>query len=224
MLGVFFAELIIQEYSQQPLLKAEMSDKDQVFIKELEEINLIKKEKEEIAIENNKKENILPVEEISSKKSEETPSASEKVSKNKPQKITTDRVRAFGFPNSRAKSIDFYGKILNFMHAQNIDTNSIYQQNITKGNDILAYSFQINLLDIIDAKDYYEWMQGEIITTYTNFELNETNLYGDNSFYINSTPSNELVMLVVRIRENIYAFTYKAEMHDKIISLIKSLY
>lgn len=54
-------------------------------------------------------------------------------------------------------------------------------------------------------------------------ELNETNEYGDGSFYINDTRRPKTAFLTVRLGNLIYGFSYPKEYHSQVKNLIKLL-
>ncbi|MFC1599822.1 hypothetical protein ACFL3T_02225 [Patescibacteria group bacterium] len=55
------------------------------------------------------------------------------------------------------------------------------------------------------------------------FELNETNQYGDHSYFANHATEKNSVFLVVKIRERLYTLHYPAKNHNKIKNLINQL-
>jgi hypothetical protein len=54
-------------------------------------------------------------------------------------------------------------------------------------------------------------------------EINETNEYGDGSFYINDTRRPKTAFLTVRLGNLIYGFSYPKEYHPQVKNLIKLL-
>lgn len=61
------------------------------------------------------------------------------------------------------------------------------------------------------------------ITENGNFFLNETNQYGDQSFFGNNSEDKNSVFLVVKMQNRLYTLEYPAQHHNKIKNLILSL-
>ncbi len=55
------------------------------------------------------------------------------------------------------------------------------------------------------------------------FDVNETNQYGENSYFANHDTEKNNVFLVVKIRERLYTLHYPAKNHNKIKNLINQL-
>lgn len=55
------------------------------------------------------------------------------------------------------------------------------------------------------------------------FDVNETNQYGENSYFANHDTEKNAVFLVVKIRERLYTLHYPAKNHNKIKNLINQL-
>jgi hypothetical protein len=60
----------------------------------------------------------------------------------------------------------------------------------------------------------------EKIKNEKNFKINETNQYGDASFFANSAVEKNFVFLVVKIGKRLYTLQYPAKNHNKMKNLI----
>ena len=54
--------------------------------------------------------------------------------------------------------------------------------------------------------------------------INETNSFGDRSFYVNDEPQTETVRIVTQIGSDIYAVTYERKDHFKFANLLNQLH
>ncbi len=73
------------------------------------------------------------------------------------------------------------------------------------------------------AKEVYLSIKQKI-TDDENFIINETNQYGDMSFFSNHTEQKNSVFLVVKIYDRLYTLHYPAKNHNKMKNLINSLW
>ncbi len=81
---------------------------------------------------------------------------------------------------------------------------------------------EIALKDEIRALQLYILLQNKT-KTYIDLTLNETNAYGDRSFYVNHAKKPDEAFLTVKIGKNLYSFAYVKVYHPQVKKLIEIL-
>lgn len=122
--------------------------------------------------------------------------------------ITDESLKLAKFPNATLVTASFDGKL--FQTADVSDLNiEVKKQYVANNSEVFGaiYSFSVD-----------EGMQNELYRILreraafgTSVEINETNTFGDNSFYMNDSKRETTAFLVIRKGVSFYAFAYPKE-------------
>lgn len=127
-----------------------------------------------------------------------------------------------GFENTLLETFDFNGIVFNDfnMAEYNDDDHILYI--LTSGEENSAIITELFFPSLEISNEVYASLKAKM-TQSGDFEINETNQYGDNSYFANHTTDKNSVFLVVKIKERLYTFHYPAKNHNKIKNLINLL-
>ncbi|MCD6109753.1 hypothetical protein J7J83_03275 [bacterium] len=73
------------------------------------------------------------------------------------------------------------------------------------------------------AKGVYAHLKTKMSGEDSPFDVNETNQYGDTSFFANNPQESNFVFLVVKFGNRLYTLHYPAKNHNKMKNLLQSL-
>jgi hypothetical protein len=132
-------------------------------------------------------------------------------------------VQSAGFNDTALQRAPFNGILFETIDLRDfksvpVITNNLLEHNKTPVGTMNEFHAQSKDL----ANEIYEYLKekgGKLIGA----SVNETNTFGDRSFYINFLEQKENVFLVVKQGENVYALTYKKGEHSNVQSLLKLL-
>lgn len=202
----FKSQVLSDEAQSGPELDAEDVDTEDADTKDAEKLPLIEEEFEASSLEDSIFEEPQP----------ETQTQTETRSF-----LTENRILQVGF--QEVKNTEFSGKIFELF-------------DLGKTNPLIINSFQINdegspvgvitetvFTDEISAQEFYALLQNKT-KVYIDISVNETNSFGERSFFINHRKKPQEAFLVVRIREYVYSFAYVKSYHPRIKSLISLIY
>lgn len=116
----------------------------------------------------------------------------------------------------------FDGKVFKLLDISKFPVQSIALYELMEGDGPIAAVTEIALPDEIAALQLYLLLQNKT-KPYIDLSLNETNAYGDRSFYINHAKKPDEAFLTVKIGKVIYTFAYLKLYHPQIKELIKLL-
>ncbi|PJC37323.1 hypothetical protein CO046_01125 [Candidatus Peregrinibacteria bacterium CG_4_9_14_0_2_um_filter_53_11] len=135
--------------------------------------------------------------------------------------ITESQVEAAGF-NGVLQEKHFDGKVYQLLDISNVPVESLGLYFIEANGVPAASITEIVLRDEIQALQLYSLLQNKT-KPYIDLTLNETNAYGDRSFYINHAKKQDEAFLTVKIGNRIYGFAYVKFFHPEIKKLIQLL-
>lgn len=116
----------------------------------------------------------------------------------------------------------FDGKVYQLLDITKFPVEAISFYEIQQAGSPIASVTEIALKDEIRALQLYTLLQNKT-KPYIDLSLNETNAYGDRSFYINHTKKPDEAFLTVKIGRMIYAFAYIKQFHPEIKKMIQLL-
>ena len=126
---------------------------------------------------------------------------------------------------TEAKEVHFNGKVFQLLDITKIAVSGITMFELSDGADsskvVLSFT-EIDLPDEIRALQLYMLLQNKT-KPYIDLSLNETNAYGDRSFYVNHSKKPDEAFLVVKMNKMIYAFAYVKAYHPQIKKIIQLL-
>lgn len=137
--------------------------------------------------------------------------------------ITTELMATSGFGNPVLKEAIFSGYIFQFINFADQLGAATYQWNFFENEAYKASIYEIKYGTETGSFQGYLNLRkraGELTQIGT---VNETNSYGDASFYFNHKTKTKTVHLVIKRGRTIYAFEYPYSIHDRMKALPESL-
>lgn len=137
--------------------------------------------------------------------------------------ISFSVVDQVGFNNVVLQRVPFNGIMFQKVDMRDFQSVPIIQQNLLQNNrDRVAEFYELHAESQLLANEIYLLIKEKAAGT-IEAGINETNEYGNGSFFINYADRSETAFLVVKVRESVYAFVYKKELHPFVKSLIQLL-
>lgn len=183
--------------------------------------------KTQVITEEIKTEAIQP-EEVKSEEVQQEEPAPAKATAGEPLSVEEPRESEFqtileqsGFVD--IKEAPFSGKLFELFDfgTYQPDSTTVFQMNDL--NSLIGIAAEIQLQDEITAQELYTLLQNKT-KVYTELSINETNSYGDRSFYINHKKKPDEAFLIVRMKNVLYGLAYVKSYHPRIKTLISLLY
>lgn len=135
--------------------------------------------------------------------------------------ITQEKVESAGFTGQFTEK-HFDGKVFQLLDITKIPVEALGLYEIAQDDTPVVTVTEIALKDEIKALQMYVLLQNKT-KPYIDLSLNETNAYGDRSFYINHAKKPGEAFLTVKIGKMIYSFAYVKFYHPEIKKLIQLL-
>lgn len=135
--------------------------------------------------------------------------------------ITADLVRQAGFTDDFVEK-QFNGKVFQLLDITRNPVDNISMYEVSENGSAAVSITEITLSDEIRALQLYILLQNKT-KPYIDLSLNETNAYGDRSFYINHAKKPNEAFLTMKIGHTIYAFAYVKTRHPEVKKLIALL-
>lgn len=135
--------------------------------------------------------------------------------------VTAEIVKQAGFDGD-FKEEHFNGKVFQLLDITKNPVDGISFYEVSQDSVTIASITEIELKDEIRALQLYVLLQNKT-KPYIDLSLNETNAYGDRSFYINHGKKPDEAFLTVKIGRRLYAFAYVKTYHPQIKRLIQLL-
>lgn len=128
-----------------------------------------------------------------------------------------------GFQNVTLQRVPFSGILFERIDLRDFQSVPVVQQNLLQNNkERIAMMYEFHGDNELLANEVYLYIK-EKARAGLNVGVNETDDYGDGSFYVNYTDISGSAFLVVKIRESVYALTYEKGLHSFMESLIRYL-
>lgn len=135
--------------------------------------------------------------------------------------VTQTLLLEAGF-NGKIKEDHFNGKVFELLDITRFPVEAISFYKILLDAGPVVSIVEIRLQDEIRALQLYSLLQNKT-KPYIDLSLNETNAYGDRSFYINHAKKPNEAFLAIKIRNMIYGIAYVKVFHPEVKKLIQSL-
>jgi hypothetical protein len=135
--------------------------------------------------------------------------------------VTLAKIREAGFTGNFMEK-HFEGKLFQLLDITKNPVDAIGFYEISQDVGPIASVTEIALRDEIRALQLYSLLQNKT-KPYIDLTLNETNAYGDRSFYINHAKKQGEAFLTVKIGRMIYGFAYVKFYHPEVKKLIQLL-
>ena len=120
------------------------------------------------------------------------------------------------------KEQQFSGRVFQLLDITKNPVESVNMYQVFSNDSPLVSITEIALKDEIRALQLYILLQNKT-KTYIDLTLNETNAYGDRSFYVNHAKKPDEAFLTVKIGKNLYSFAYVKVYHPQVKKLIEIL-
>lgn len=137
--------------------------------------------------------------------------------------ITFGLVNLTGFQNVTLQRVPFNGIMFERVDLRDFKSVNVIQQNLLHDNKAKVaefYEFQGD--SSLLANEVSLLIKDKALSS-IEASINETDEFGEGSYYINYGDRPNTAFLVVKVKETVYALTYKKELHSYIESLIKYL-
>lgn len=119
-----------------------------------------------------------------------------------------------GFQNYTFQSVPYAGKLLDRIAFADLNFIPTFESHLMKNQVARVASFyEFNPGSLQSAKEVYDLIKQKC-TGEIGVILNETNSFGEASFYVNYFEFPEKVFLVFRKGTKVFAFTYNKELHS----------
>lgn len=133
--------------------------------------------------------------------------------------VKLEKIREAGFTGNFTEK-HFNGKLYQLLDITKNPVDAIGFYEISQDVGPVATIVEIALRDEIRALQLYSLLQNKT-KPYIDLTLNETNAYGDRSFYINHAKKPNEAFLTVKIGRMIYGFAYVKFYHPEVKKLIQ---
>ncbi len=128
-----------------------------------------------------------------------------------------------GFNNVVLQRVPFNGIMFQKVDMRDFQSVPIIQQNLLQNNrNRVAEFYELHAESQLLANEIYLLIKEKTAGSIES-GINETNEYGNGSFFINYADRSETAFLVVKVRESVYSFVYKKDLHPFVKSLIQIL-
>lgn len=133
--------------------------------------------------------------------------------------ITEEKVLKAGFGNPAVSMDVFGGVIFTEIDLGNYRSGDHISYKISENRDHAGNITEFVLENTESADELYSTLKLKIQEN-ESFVINETNQYGDNSFFANYDRDTNSVFLVVKLKSRLYTLHYPAKNHNKMKNLI----
>jgi len=138
-------------------------------------------------------------------------------------KLQEDKFVMAGLSDPSLKEAAFSGLIFQFIPFSDQAEALVHQSHLFNGEEFVGTVYEVNYPSETAAFQGYLALRQRANSLTDLGSINETNTYGDSSFYFNHDLKDKTVHLVVRSGESVYAFEYAHVNHDlfkKVVDLL----
>lgn len=138
-------------------------------------------------------------------------------------KITPELFEQAGFEEPTLEKVDFNGLIFQKLGVPEDGGEQVLKYNVFSKDDFVVGVYEALFGNKKLTGTFYDLLvkSGESVP---DMQLNQTNSFGEASFYLNkSVGENERVLLVVKFGNGVYGFEYPHASHTKVKKLIELL-
>ena len=136
--------------------------------------------------------------------------------------VTFSLLLKAGFSQVTLQRDEFQGKLFSLLELQNFLALPVLQQNMLKDGKTIATFYELRNKSMLLAPEIYNRLK-ENFSALSQIKINETNGYGESSFYVNDPAQPTVAFLVVKKGTSVYALAYKKDYHLLIKKLIQLL-
>lgn len=134
--------------------------------------------------------------------------------------LRDEQIKSAGFVGAYLENEQYDGYLFKSIPTNDLSDTEITKSLIRTADELLAkvYIFKIGIDN--DINDVYQLLKMRA-SEGLNIEINETDDFGNNSFYMNDSRRSNTAFLTTRIGAFIYAFSYPKEYHSQVKNLIQ---
>jgi hypothetical protein len=136
--------------------------------------------------------------------------------------LNQDQLKSAGFTNATLETEAFDGFLYKTIYLQDLKDLKIFKNVVKSADAMLVKVYIIDVGPMNTTKDVYDTLKTRG-SEGLDIEINETNSFGDNSFFMNDSRRQNVAFLTVRFGNLIYGFSYPKEYHPQVQNLIKLL-
>ena len=137
--------------------------------------------------------------------------------------IDLEKILNAGFENGNLKIEPFDGLIFNDYDISEYQDDEHIKYIITENNESAGIINELIYPSEKIATAVYNQLKAKMSQENSSFTINETNQYGDASFFANNSEETNSVFLVVKFGNRLYTLHYPAKNHNKMKNLLQSL-
>ncbi len=135
--------------------------------------------------------------------------------------IKFEVVKNAGFQNVTLQRVPFNHLLFNFIDFSDYKTTDVVDQRVLQNNeDKIAEFYEFHTDKSSLANEIFLLIK-EKSDTVLGVSINETDEFGEKSFYVNYEDIPNIAFLVVKIDNSVYCLSYRKELHSYIKSIIQ---
>ena len=136
--------------------------------------------------------------------------------------LTNEQIQNSGFTGAYLEPEDFDGFLYKTVTVGDLYGINVDKYSITNGQQSYAKVYVIRPQDIGTVGELYSVLKVRA-SEGLEVEVNETNTFGDASFYMNDLRRQHVAFLTVRMGATMYGFAYAKDYHLQVQNLVKLL-
>ncbi len=128
-----------------------------------------------------------------------------------------------GFKNVSLQRMPFNGIMFESVDLRDFKSVPVTVNNLLENNrEKIAVFYEFRAADVPLSKEVYAFLKDKS-SKLIGATINETNSFGEGSFYINYIEQRDSVFLVVNGGDNVYALTYRKDLHPLISKVLAQI-
>lgn len=139
------------------------------------------------------------------------------------QKITIEDLMKSGFQNIKLEQASFDQMLFQLLDLAPYPNISALRLHLTDSKNVFGILHEFEFENSSQSALLYADLKQKIGAFSPNVTSNQTNQYGDNSYYMNDKNRSGTAFLVFRIKNHLFAFSYPKASHEFFKSLIRTL-
>lgn len=137
--------------------------------------------------------------------------------------ITFKMVSTAGFENISLQRYPFSGLLFGKIDLRDFKSVPVIQQRVLSNNrDVVADFYEFHADSSLLAGEIYLLVK-ERASAVIEAGVNETDSYGDKSYFVNYSDDADTAFLVVKGGNSVYALTYEKGLHNKVENVLKEI-
>lgn len=139
------------------------------------------------------------------------------------EKVTDEQLKNFGFEHMRLERVSSEGLLFQLIDVADIVNLSKIRFNLTDGKNVYGVLTEFMTADAAKATSFYETLKQKGSAFAPDVKLNETNSFGDHSFYMNDSKRLGTAFLAVLSGNRVFTYSYpkaSQEFFKKVINLL----